>query len=299
MGGLTGLGLPDRETQSPGEELLERRSERLARFGEAIPHLAPAQDSISGDQAVGLEVAQPLGQRLGSDPMKAIDEVGEPLRAGTQVANHEHRPAVADSFQRPIVSARLALIGTAFLWISTASVASSYVEIVGQMIVLGVGMGLTSAPATEAIMGVVPKEKAGIGSAINDATRELGGTLGVAVIGSVFASLYTARLALPAGLPTEAADAAHDSVGGAFIAAQRVADAGLGPMADQLHDAAASAFFAGFAIGCLVAATVALIGAVVAAVFLPAQPIEDADDDTEVSEITPDDTDQAEPALVP
>ena len=147
------------------------------------------------------------------------------------------------------------------------------------MIVLGVGMGFTSAPATEAIMGVVPKEKAGIGSAINDTTRELGGTLGVAVIGSVFASIYTARLALPQGLPSEAAHAARESVGGAFIAAQRVADAGLGSAAAQLKDAASHAFFDGFAIGCLVAAGVALAGAVIAAVLLPAHPVLDVTDE--------------------
>ncbi len=60
--------------------------------------------------------------------------------------------------------------------------------------VLGTGMGLTSAPATEALMGVVPTARAGVGSAVNDATRLLGGTLGVAVIGSVYASLYAGRL---------------------------------------------------------------------------------------------------------
>ena len=72
-------------------------------------------------------------------------------------------------------------------------------------------MGLTSAPATEAIMGVVPTAKAGVGSAVNDATRLLGGTLGVAVIGSVYASLYASRLtsALPAGLPAQRRRTAH------------------------------------------------------------------------------------------
>ena len=58
----------------------------------------------------------------------------------------------------------------------------------------------TSAPATEAIMGVVPKAKAGVGSAVNDATRLLGGTLGVAVIGSTYASLYASRLTGALGL---------------------------------------------------------------------------------------------------
>jgi hypothetical protein len=182
---------------------------------------------------------------------------------------------------RAIVASGLGAISVAFLWISTASTATPYLEIVGQMIVLGVGMGLTSAPATEAIMGVVPKEKAGIGSAMNDATRELGGTLGVAVIGSVFASLYAGRLALPAGLPTEAVEAARESVGGAFIAAQRVADAGLGPAAEQLRAAASTAFFDGFAVGCLVAAGVAALGALLAAALLPAQPIVADDDEHE------------------
>lgn len=177
-----------------------------------------------------------------------------------------------------VVATGLASITVAFLWISTASVATPYVELAAQMIVLGLGMGLTTAPATEAIMGVVPKEKAGIGSAINDATRELGGTLGVAVIGSVFASLYASRLSLPAGLPAEATLAAGESVGGAFIAAQRVADAGLGPMADQLRAAASASFFDGFAIGCLVAAGVAALGAIAAAVLLPAQPLAVDDD---------------------
>jgi EmrB/QacA subfamily drug resistance transporter len=182
---------------------------------------------------------------------------------------------------KAVVSAGLTLMGLAFLWISTASAATPYLELAGQMIVLGVGMGFTSAPATEAIMGVVPKEKAGIGSGINDATRELGGTLGVAVIGSVFASLYAARLAVPRDLPAEAAHAAGESVGGAFIAAQRVADAGLGSAAEQLRAAASDAFFEGFAVGCLVAAGLALFGALVAAILLPAHPLDATDDASE------------------
>ena len=62
------------------------------------------------------------------------------------------------------------------------------------MILLGTGMGLTTAPATEAILGVVRPEQAGVGSAVNDATRLVGGTLGVAVLGSVYASLYRTKI---------------------------------------------------------------------------------------------------------
>src|SRR5262249_56156261 len=87
-------------------------------------------------------------------------------------------------------------------WVATASAGTSYLEIAGQMVLGGSGVGLVSAPATEAIMGVVPTAKAGVGSAVNDATRLLGSTLGVAIIGSVYASIYISRLTnrLPAEL---------------------------------------------------------------------------------------------------
>ncbi len=173
-----------------------------------------------------------------------------------------------------VVTSGLILLSSAFLWISTTSAASGYLEIAAQMLVLGTGMGLTSAPATEAIMGVVSKEKAGVGSAVNDATRLLGGTLGVAVIGSVAASLYAARLGstLPRGLPPATAEAAKGSVGGAIIAAQRAAGAGLQTAADQLHSAAIQAFERSFAAGCLVAVGVAVAGALLAWFVLPARP---------------------------
>ncbi len=89
-----------------------------------------------------------------------------------------------------VVAAGLLAMAAFYLWVTITTVSTGYGTIALQMVVLGTGMGLTSAPATEAIMGVVPKGKAGIGSAVNDATRLLGGTLGVAVIGSVYASLY-------------------------------------------------------------------------------------------------------------
>ena len=122
-----------------------------------------------------------------------------------------------------IVASGLFSMAAFYLWVSTSSATTGYGTIAAQMVVLGTGMGLTSAPATEAIMGVVPKAKAGVGSAVNDATRLLGGTLGVAVIGSVYASLYASRLtsALPAGLPAAVGRTAHASVGAALTVAGR------------------------------------------------------------------------------
>jgi hypothetical protein len=123
-------------------------------------------------------------------------------------------------------------------------------------------------------MGVVPTAKAGVGSAVNDATRLLGSTLGVAIIGSVYASLYASRLtaALPSALPAHLARTAHDSAGAALAVADRLASTGHSSLAGNLHHAASHAFFGGFSAGCLVAAGVALAGAISAAVLLPAHP---------------------------
>src|SRR5438445_8139444 len=108
------------------------------------------------------------------------------------------------------------------------------------MIVGGGGLGLITAPATEAIMGVVPTEKAGVGSAVNDATRLFGAALGVAVVGSVAASLYANRLGatIPHGLPLQVALAAKSSVGGALGASQQLRLAGLALPAPALSTAA-------------------------------------------------------------
>jgi uncharacterized protein YndB with AHSA1/START domain len=157
-----------------------------------------------------------------------------------------------------VVTSGLLSLAIAYAWVSTASGATSYAEIAGQMVFLGLGMGLTSAPATESIMGAVQTEKAGIGSAVNDATREVGGTLGVAVIGSVFASLYVAEVdGLRSLLPPELAERAGESVGAAFFVAAQLPE---GPAA-AVRAAAEQGFFDGLAAGCLVASGVALLGA--------------------------------------
>lgn len=113
-------------------------------------------------------------------------------------------------------------------------------------------------------MGVVPRAKAGIGSAMNDATRELGGTLGVAVIGSIAISIYRDEIAkdVPAG-PIR--DIARESLGAAAEAASRAND-------PQILTRAQDGFLTGLMTGCLVAAGVCLVGAVLALFFLPAHP---------------------------
>ncbi|MDF2898571.1 MAG: Permease, superfamily [Rhodococcus erythropolis] len=177
-----------------------------------------------------------------------------------------------------IVTVGLALFSAAFLWISTLSESTSYTEIALQMIPLGLGLGLTAAPATEAIMGAVPPEKAGIGSGMNDATREVGGTLGVAIIGSVYASLYASSLAssdAAQNLPDHVRSAVEDSVGGAVIASEQLRTAGEHNAAQTISDVANHAFLDGLAAGSYVAAAVTALGALVAAAFLPSRPKND------------------------
>jgi EmrB/QacA subfamily drug resistance transporter len=163
-----------------------------------------------------------------------------------------------------VVAGGLVSLAAGLLWTSTASETTTYLTIAGQMVLIGSGIGLTSAPATESIMGAVPPAKAGVGSAINDATRILGATLGVAVIGSTYASLYRSRLDAVDGIP----EVARRSVGAAFEAAGRLG----GADGAALHDAASTAFFHGFHVACVVAAAVAVAGAAMAVVLLPAHP---------------------------
>jgi predicted MFS family arabinose efflux permease len=175
---------------------------------------------------------------------------------------------------KAVVALGLAMFGIGLLWISFLSRSSSYLEIAGQMLTAGGGLGLIGAPATEAIMGVVPADKAGVGSAVNDATRLFGAALGVAVIGSVAASLYGNRLngTIPHGLPSPAAAAAHNSVGGALVASQQLAHAGLQAPAHRLTEAALGAFLHSLAGGCRVAGAISLAGAAMALALLPSRP---------------------------
>jgi EmrB/QacA subfamily drug resistance transporter len=192
-----------------------------------------------------------------------------------------------------VVASGLLMVTAFYVWVATiVAPGNAYGLIAIQMVLYGTGMGLTSAPATEAIMGVVPREKAGVGSAVNDTTRLLGGTLGVAVIGSVYASIYgnhlTARL--PRRLPHALASVAHSSVGAALGVAEHLTGAGQTALGGAVEHAASGAFIKGLSAGCLVAAIVAAVGAVAAAALLPAQPIAlpgDADEDALSSLATP------------
>jgi fucose permease len=160
---------------------------------------------------------------------------------------------------RAVVMTGLTSLGASFAWISASAAHMSYGVIIVQMVLMGAGLGLTQVPATDSILSVLPAAKAGVGSAINDATREAGGTLGVAIVGSVFASLFGSHLGHSAfaGLPGLAQ--ATTSAGSAYAVAH--GDPAL--VAAVQH-----AFMSAFDAGCVVGAAVCWAGAL-AALFLP------------------------------
>jgi hypothetical protein len=162
-----------------------------------------------------------------------------------------------------VVTTGMVLFGAAFLWISTSGVATPYATvIVPQMVMMGLGMGLISTPATESILLVLPPARAGVGSAVNDATRELGGTLGVAVVGSIFASVFGSHLASGAfaALPGPVVSRAQDSVGVAQAVAVRD---------PQLLTAFHDSFMSAMSTACVVVGLLCLAGAVASAFLLP------------------------------
>lgn len=181
---------------------------------------------------------------------------------------------------KAVVAVGLLMVAAFYAWVAAVvSPQTPYGTIAAQMVLYGIGMGLTSAPATEAIMGVVSTAKAGVGSAVNDTTRLLGGTLGVAVIGSVYASLYSSRLSseLPAALPAHLARLAHGSVGAALAVAGRLSASVSAQVGSRVAGAATSAFVHGLSVGCVVAGGVAAAGAAMAGALLPAFPSQPAE----------------------
>ncbi len=169
-----------------------------------------------------------------------------------------------------VVAAGLALMAGGFAIASTNDASTSYTVIASAMVLMGFGLGSAAAPATESILASLPREKAGVGSAVNDTTREVGGTLGVAVLGSIMASVYGGRILdalsgtpLPAGLRATAGDS--------LAAALQIAGGVGGAAGRGIALAAQDAFVHAFQIGSVVTGAVALAGAVIALLYLPAR----------------------------
>ena len=200
-----------------------------------------------------------------------------PLQSGVRLL-----PMAFFSFVSAILSARIAarlgtkftvslgimLAAAGFFYFSqTLNAATTYGQLVIGMCIISVGIGITMSPATNSVMGSVPVNKAGVGSAMNDTTRQVGGALGVAILGTLLNSTYISRIDAvkwPAQLSDQVTAVIRNSIQGAHIVAQSVPDAGLSSMIIARSN---EAFSAGAAHATLVAAIV-LAGASVLTFFI-------------------------------
>jgi MFS family permease len=176
-----------------------------------------------------------------------------------------------------VVVLGLLVVASAMACYASDTIMSSFALGFGVRLVYGIGMGITVSPVTESIMGSLPPGRAGVGSAVNDTTRQTGGALGVAVLGSIFASQYHATFDAARGLPTGVAHSARDSIGTSLQVARHL-PAGA---ATQLRDVANSAFLSSMRFTYLCAVAVVLGAAFVAARFLPARASEPAEEQQE------------------
>lgn len=166
---------------------------------------------------------------------------------------------------RVAVTAGLSLLATGLFCMRFLHADSSYLDLAWPLLITASGIGLCTAPTTSAIMGAVPDEKQGVASAVNDATREIGAALGIAVAGSVLAAGYQHALAPTLGaFPEQVRGAAGDSLANALSIAEQ-----MGPPGGQLADLAVTAFLDAMNQALLVMSLVVVVAAVFVAIWSP------------------------------
>jgi DHA2 family multidrug resistance protein-like MFS transporter len=165
-----------------------------------------------------------------------------------------------------VVAGGLAAAAVGLFLLTAVQVESGLAAIVAASVVISLGMGPVFGLTTEMVVGSAPAEKAGAASGISETAAELGGALGIAVLGSVGATIYRNGVAggLPTTVPDEAAHAARDTLGGAISAAAHLPE----PAAAAVVDVAREAFVAGLQLTSAAAGVIAAGIAVVAAVAL-------------------------------
>ncbi|MEV3988960.1 MFS transporter [Streptomyces sp. NPDC049837] len=181
------------------------------------------------------------------------------------------------------VTAGMAAGTVALALLTRVDAGSGYGDLVAPLVILGVAIGLALSPCTDAIMGAFPESELGVGGAVNDTSLELGGSLGIALLGSVLASSYSSHLADAtegSGLPASALATAQDSVGAGYAVAHGIGEqaahaanpqqgAQLAEGARRMADAVGSAFSDAVAHTSLVGAAILAVGTVLVAVLLP------------------------------
>lgn len=169
---------------------------------------------------------------------------------------------------KPVVAGGMAMIATGLVLLARTTVHGTYDQALPGFFLLGIGTGFAFAPSTEAVMGSLPLERAGVGSAINSAALQTGGALGVGVLGSLLNTRYQSHLAptlAHAAIPPSVRDVILGSVGGALAVAQHAG----GTLGAELASVARQSFMSGMDLAMLVGALVVAAAGVVVLVLLP------------------------------
>jgi MFS family permease len=183
-------------------------------------------------------------------------------------------PALVARFgSRRVCAVGLVLVAAGLAIIAQLSTDTTYLLMAAGLLVLGVGMGAAMTPATSAITEGLPASQQGVGSAMNDLSREVGGAIGIAVLGSILAATYSSHVKL-AGLTGQIAA----KVKGSYAVASTLAP----PIPDRAH----SAFVAGMNVALLTAAGAALVAAVGVVILLARKPVSTAGAGLPESEIS-------------
>jgi EmrB/QacA subfamily drug resistance transporter len=189
-----------------------------------------------------------------------------PLAVGMMISAPNSARLDARFGSKVTVGGGLIVAAGAVMLLSTAQTHSSFWLIGTVLGILGLGLGCVMAPATNSIMGSLPLTKAGVGSAVNDTTRQIGGALGVAILGSILSSVYRSSLHL-AALPAASRTAVRAGLGNALVAARGLpADA-----AARVTSQARGSFVHAMHTTGLIGVAFVLAGAAVALIALPAK----------------------------
>jgi EmrB/QacA subfamily drug resistance transporter len=218
-------------------------------------------------------LTQYLQSVLGYTPLQAGVRM-LPWAAVYMVSAPRSARLVARFGPRSVVSTGLVVVAIGLALLSRSGLHANYALLAAALVVTAAGMGMVTAPSTGAIVASLPLNKAGVGSAVNDTTRELGGALGVAVVGSVLASVYRGDvISRIAGLPASA-HAATNSLGAALQAA-----GGLSPADGHLlATAARQSYVHAFDLTLTVTVAVALLASGLVAWLLRPAPVEEAEE---------------------
>ncbi|MES4903140.1 MULTISPECIES: MFS transporter [unclassified Streptomyces] len=174
---------------------------------------------------------------------------------------------------KPVVGTGMAIGTVGVLLLTRIGSGSTYTDFLAPLLLLGFAIGLSLSPATDTIMGSFPESELGVGGGANDTALELGGSLGIAILGSLLGTAYRDKLTDLVGghLPAAALDTAKDSAGGGLAVAEQVAKApGGGPQqAQALVDAVHESFAHAVAHTSLIGAVIMAAGTLIVVAVLP------------------------------